>query len=144
MSELYASMLMIGVTLSLGSLVAAAALGQFTQAAGESSLGASIGVHSAGTLVSLLYVTVPSSPSCPSYGGVGEGTTIYVFVFDYGSQGFAPSLLIVNSSVFPGRYPELHPGSMGVFTVPLGVCAHASGEAVVLADTAGEVFQFAS
>lgn len=135
-------MLMIGVTLSLGSLVSVAALGQFTQAAGGSSLGASMDVHAAGTLVSLLYVAVPPSDSCPSYGGAREGTSITVSVYDYGTQGFAPSLLAVNSSAFPGAYPELLPGAMGTFTVPLGTCAHASGETVALADPSGEVFQF--
>lgn len=137
-------MLMIGVTLSVGSMVSVAALGQFNQAAGESSLGASMGVRGAGTLVSLLYVVVPSSPSCPSYGGVEEGVSVTVSVYNYGTQGFTPSLLAVNSTVFPGNYAEVLPGAMGDFTVALAECAHASGETLVLADSTGEVFQFES
>lgn len=135
-------MLMIGVTLSLGGLVSVAAMGQLTLGAGQSSLGASLDLRSAGTLVSLVYAVVPVSGSCPGYMGQGEGTTLVISVYDYGDQGFSPAVITVNATAHEGNYTTVLPGSISTYDVPLGSCAHQTGQSILMAASTGEVFQF--
>lgn len=142
-SELYASMLMLGVTLSLGGIVVAAAVGSFGQAEGSASMGAALQDSASGVQLSLVYAAVTPSGSCPGYRGGAEGTVLTVSLFDYGAVGFAPVEFIVNSTIYPGGYPEVPPGAMGQFVVSLGSCAHASGLTIVAADAAGDEVQVA-
>ena len=144
MSELYASVLMIGVTISLGSVLVAADLGTVGQAEGASSLGASLQQSASGRELSLTFVTVASSGSCPRYMGSNEGTTMTVALFDYGADSFAPAEIIVNATIYPGSYPTLSPGTMGQFVVPLEGCAHSSGQTITAVDAQGEEVQVAS
>lgn len=143
-SELYASMLMIGVTLSLGSFVTFAALGQFGLATGSASLGATLQQSSAETQLGLVYVAVASSSACPSLGGVEEGTTLTLALYNYGTTSFTPSAILVNATSFPGSYSAVPSGSLGLFAVTLANCAHSAGQSVVVTDTSGDVLQVVS
>ena len=134
-------MLMIGVTLSLGSFVAFAAVGQFGLAADSASLGASLAQSSAETQLGLVYVAIASSNSCPVVGGVHEGTSLTLAVYNYGSTAFTPAELLVNSSAFAGAYPTTPPGSLGLYGVTLAGCAHTSGQSVVAEDSSGDVLE---
>ncbi|MDE1853619.1 MAG: hypothetical protein KGI38_07720 [Thaumarchaeota archaeon] len=141
-SELYAAVLMIGVTISVGSLVVAAASSQFGLAADSASLGSSIQQTSAEVQLGLVYVAVPPSGSCPSYQGFQEGTTLTVALFDFGSAGFSPAGFVVNSTVVLGSYGTVGPGALGQFVVALGSCAHHSGLVILAYDSAGDEVQF--
>jgi len=137
-------MLMIGVTLSLGSFVAFAALGQFGLAANSASLGASLDQSSAQTQLGMVYVAVASSSTCPSFGGVHEGVSLTLALYNYGTTSFTPSELLVNATAYQGAYGSTPPGSLGLYTVTLAACAHSSGQSVLAADSAGDVLQVAS
>ena len=141
-SELYAAVLMIGVTISLGSLVLAAASSQFGLAADSASLGSSLQQTSAEVQLGVVYVAVPPSGSCPLYQGFQEGTTLTVGLFDYGSAGFSPAGFVVNSTAVPGSYGTVVPGALGQFAVTLGSCAHHSGQVILAYDSAGDEVQF--
>lgn len=144
MSELYASMLLIGVTLSVGSFVTVAAAGTFSQGEGQVSLGSSLAGRRSGTMVSLVYFAVQPSGSCPLHGGYEEGTSAEVAVYDYGSAGFDPSQIAINSTAYPGPYSPVPAGGLAVYDVALGGCAHPAGQTVLLTDSAGDGYQFES
>ncbi len=137
-------MLMVGVTLSLGSVVAAAALGQFGLANGAASADAAVRQTSAGVGLSLVYVAVAPSGSCPLYDGYPEGTAMTVSLYNYGAASFAPSEFMVNSTAYPGTYAALGAGTLGAYTILLASCAHASGQTLLILDPAGEGAQVAS
>jgi len=143
-SELYAAMLMIGVTLSLGSFVTFAALGQFGLAASSASLGASLDQSSAQTQLGLVYAVVASSGSCPTFDGVHEGVSLTLALYNYGTTNFTPSELLVNATSFSGSYAPTAPESLGLYTLTLASCAHSSGQSVVAANSAGDVLQVVS
>jgi hypothetical protein len=143
-SELYASMLMIGVTLSLGSFVAFAALGQFGLAANSASLGAGLDQSSAEMQIGLVYAAVASSNSCPMSGGVHEGVSLSLALYNYGAASFLPSDLLVNATAYSGTFGAIGPESLGLYTVALVGCAHSSGQSVVVADSSGDEFQIVS
>ncbi|MDG6986053.1 MAG: hypothetical protein JRM73_04825 [Nitrososphaerota archaeon] len=130
------------VTLSLGSAVVAAATAEFGVASSSDSLGASLSQASAGTQLSLVYSEVAPAGACPTYHGTQEGYALALAVFDYGSASFAPSGLVVNSTVYPGPLPTDAPGSMVVYGVTLSVCSHSSGLTVLAYDPAGAEVQF--
>jgi hypothetical protein len=132
---------MIGVTLSLGSMVVAAATSQFGLASDSASAGAALSEDSVGVQVSLAYSTVSPSSACPSYRGTQEGPTLELALYDYGAVGFAPAGFVVNSTIIDGDFAPITPGSLVVFNVPLGACAHPSGQTVVVFDSAGEEVQ---
>ena len=144
MSELYASILMVGVTVSLGSVLVGAAVGSIGQAQGASSLGASIQSSAYGRELSLVYIVVAPSGTCPPYRGVREGTELTLAMFDYGANGFSPAEFVVNSTVLLGTYPGLSPGTMGQYTITLGSCAHSGGQTVTAIDSEGDVVQVGS
>jgi hypothetical protein len=141
-SELYAAVLMVGVTLSLGSLVVAAATSQFGLATDSASLGASLREGAAGTQLGMVYAAVQPSGSCPAYEGGQEGSTLTIAVFDYGSAGFTPAGFVVNSTVYAGSFGEAAPGALAQYTVALASCAHQSGLTVLAYDSSGEEVQF--
>ena len=143
-SELYASMLMVGVTLAMGSMVAAAALGQFGLSNGSAAESAALMQSASGVDLSLVFVSVSSSGSCPQFGGYNEGTTITVSIFNYGVSAFTPSEIMDNSSVFSGAYPTTAPGSLGEYTLDLGRCSHSAGQTLLALDSTGEGFQAVS
>lgn len=140
-SELYASMLMIGVTLALGGIVVAAAMGSAGQANASASLGSALQEEGSGVRLSLVYAVVAPSGACPPYRGVDEGTSLTVALFDYGTEGFSPAEIGVNSTLYSGGFPTASPGAMAYYTVVLGTCAHASGLTVAAIDTRGEEVQ---
>jgi hypothetical protein len=137
-------MLMIGVTLSLGSFVAFSALTQFGLVVNSASLGAGLDQSSAETQLGLVYAAVSSSNSCPVSGGVHEGVSLSLALYNYGSSSFSPSELLVNATAYPGTYGAIAPNSLGIFTVALAGCAHSSGQSVMIADSSGDEFQVAS
>jgi hypothetical protein len=143
-SELYASVLMVGVTISLGSVLVAAALGTIGQAEGATSLGESLQQSASGRELSLTFVTVASSGTCPSYMGADEGTTMTVALFDYGADSFAPVEIIVNATIYPGSYTALSPGTMSQYAVPLEGCAHSTGQTITVVDAQGGEVQVAT
>ena len=143
-SELYASMMMLGVTLTMGGLVASAAIGQLGLQNGSASMGAALAQESAGKDLALVYLVAAPSGSCPVYAGYHEGTTLTLAVYNYGTERFAPSALAINGTVYAGGYSAVGPGSLGTFALSLGSCAHASGETVLLVDSVGDEVQLAS
>ncbi|MDE1858458.1 MAG: hypothetical protein KGI26_05290 [Thaumarchaeota archaeon] len=133
---------MVGVTLSLGSLVVVAATSQFGLASSAASLGASLAEGAAQTQVSMVYDAVQPSGTCPAFGGQQEGTSLAVALYDYGSQGFSPAGFVVNSTGYPGTWAEVAPGSLGVYTLALSACAHPSGLTILAYDASGDEVQF--
>jgi hypothetical protein len=140
-SELYAAVLMIGVTLSIGSVVIAGAANEFGIAADSATLGASLQQATAEVQISLVYSAVPPSGSCPTYGGFGEGTSITVALFDYGTAGFDPGGFLINSTAHVGTYASVGAGTMAEYVIPLGTCAHSSGQTILAFDSAGDEVQ---
>ena len=142
-SELYASMLMVGVTLSFGSVASALAIGQFGSADAASSLSGSVAERSTGTQVSFVFAYVTQTGSCTTFLGAPEGGSLSVILFNYGSTSLTPSLVTVNSTVYAVSAQPILPGRAGTLTVPLapGACAHPGGQAVVVSDTNGDEAQ---
>jgi hypothetical protein len=143
-SELYASMLMVGVTLSLGSFVAAAAVSQFGLAGGSASLGASMEQSSSGVALGLVYVAVAPSVSCPVSGGYHEGNSITLALFNYGTTSFTPAEVAVNSTIYPGSYPAVAPGTLGQYAISLGSCAHGWAQTLLVLDSSGDGVELGS
>lgn len=135
---------MIGVTLTLGGVVVAAAIGSAGQANASASLGSALQEEGSGVQVGLVYAAVASSGSCPSYQGETEGTSLTVALFDYGTGGFTPVEIAVNSTVYSGDFPAVGPGAMSLYTFVLGTCGHSSGLTIAAIDSKGEEVQFVS
>jgi hypothetical protein len=151
-SELYAAMLMIGVTLSFGGLVTAAAVDQFSATTGGESLAASAQQASVGKQISLVYGTVTAgSGGCTStYRGpdgntYAEGKTYTLVLYDFGSASFTPGEVFDNGTLLavegyatiassqPGQSPS--PVSN---TLTLTACAHPAGQTFLLVDASGD------
>ena len=143
-SELYAAMLMIGVTIMVGTVVVLSASNQFGLVANAASVGASLQSSSSGVQVGLVYAEVVSSRSCPSYQGTIEGTTLSVSLYNFGSTSFIPSLVAVNGTAYAGGFSPLVPQNIGVYTIGLGSCAHSGGQTIVAVDALGDELQFGS
>jgi hypothetical protein len=137
-------MLMIGVTLSVGGLVAAAALSQNTLAANSATLGGSVQQSSAGLHLGLAYAAVASSSQCPTYEGLREGTSLAVSLYNYGTTSFTPTEVVVNSTAYTGSFATISPGGLGTYTIALSSCSHSTGQAIVVLDSAGDEVQFGS
>ncbi|MGD0396009.1 MAG: hypothetical protein ABSB26_03760 [Nitrososphaerales archaeon] len=143
-SELYASLMMIGVTLSFGSVVTIAAVNQFNLSSNSASLGILVQEASAGKQISLVYGTVPypGTAGCPSYHGYTEGKSYTLALYDYGSVAFTPGEIFINGSLIAGGpYGTLSAGSMTVLTLTLGSCAHPAGQTFLLVDASGDEVQ---
>ena len=143
-SELFASLLMVGVTLSLGGVVTAAAVSQYGMQASSAAVSGSLEQTSAGKLVSLVYSQVaPGSGGCTrTYYGATEGETVTLELFDFGPSAFSPSVIFVNSTLFASNYPTLLPGGMAAYTLTLPDCAHAAGQTILLGDAKGDEVEF--
>ncbi len=143
-SELYASVLMIGATLSLGGFVASSAVTQFSRSTGSYSLAAAVQAASSGKQVSLVYglVSAPGSGGCTkAYGGYSEGTAYVLVLYNFGSVGFTPSRVFDNVTLLSGGpYQSLAPGTMATYSFTLA-CAHSSGQTFLLVDSAGDEVQ---
>jgi hypothetical protein len=135
---------MVGVTLTVGGLVASSALGQFALANDSASLSAVIQETSARIQIGVVYLVALSSGSCPVYGGYHEGNTIEIAIYNYGGTPFTPSEMIFNGTVHAGSYASLGPGSLGAYALTLTTCSHSSGQTVIVADSAGDEVQFES
>jgi hypothetical protein len=135
---------MVGVTLTVGGLVASSALEQFAMANDSASLGAMTQEASVTFHVGLVYLVAASSGSCPVYGGHHEGTTVEVAIYNYGGAPFAPAEMILNGTVYAGDYAPLAPGMLGTYTLKTTTCSHSSGQTVTVADLAGDEVQFES
>lgn len=148
-SELLATMTMIGVTLSVGGFVTVSAINQFGLAQDSASTAALVQQASAGKLVSLLYDAVAQgSGGCTAaYEGYTEGTTLTVALYNYGTFVFAPSEVfdnatLVSSSNWSGSPSNgVSPGGMTTFTIVLASCAHPSGQTLLLVDSYGDEVQ---
>jgi len=143
-SELYASVLMVGVTLTVGGLVASSALGQFATANDAASLSAMTQEASVRVQVALVYLMAASSGSCPLYGGHNEGTTIEIAVYNFGGAPFAPTEIVINGTPYAGEYAPLAQGMLGTYTLNTTTCSHSSGQTVLVADSTGNEVQFES
>jgi hypothetical protein len=135
---------MVGVTLTVGGLVASSALGQFAMANDSASLGAATQEASAGIQIGLVYLATTTSRLCPVYGGYHEGTTIEIAVYNYGGTAFIPEEIILNGTLYAGKYTPLSPGSLGTYAITMSTCSHFSGQTVILVDSAGDEVQFES
>ena len=122
----------------------AAALGSVGQADGSASIGSSVRESAAGVQLSLPYVAVTSVGSCPAYRGANEGTALSVSIFDYGTVGFTPSEIVVNSTAYAGGFQTAGPGALETYSISLAACAHASGLTILALDAMGDEFQFES
>jgi len=135
-------MLLIGVTLSFGSVVAVDAVNQFNLSTNSASLAAAVQEVSAGKLVSLVYGSVSPSRSCPLYQGYNEGTTYTMALYDYGSANFSTVELFVNGTLYSGGgYGTISAGSIASYTLTLPWCAHPSGQTFLLLDANGDGVQ---
>ena len=141
-SELYASVLMVGVTLTVGGLVASSALGQFAMANDSASLSATAQEASVRIRVGLVYFLAASNSSCPLYGGYHEGTTMEIAIYNYGGASFAPAEVFLNGTMFARDYAPLAPGTLGTYSLNTTTCSHSSGQTVTVADAAGDEVQF--
>jgi len=137
-SELYASLLMIGVTLSVGSVVIFSVMNQFGLVANADAAEAYLQNSAPGTRVALVYLAVASSKACPTYQGSYEGTSLAVSLYNFGTSDFHPAELVVNATVFAGNFETLTPGSMSVYTIDVGSCTHSSGQSVIALDALGD------
>lgn len=141
-SELYASLLMVGVTLSFGTAITASAINQFNLSGSSASLASAVQQASSGKLVSLIYGTVAQSGSCPAYGGYNEGTAYTLVVYNYGTAAFTPAEAFVNSTlVSGGPYGGIASDSLATYTLTLPSCSHPSGQTFLLVDSYGDEAQ---
>lgn len=143
-SELYASLMMIGVTLSFGSVATIAAVNQFGLSSNSASLNILVQEASAGKQISLVYGTVPypGTAGCPPYHGYTEGMSYALALYNFGSVAFAPIEVFVNGSLLAGGpYSTLSAGSMTILTLTLGSCAHPAGQIFLLVDASGDEVQ---
>ena len=143
-SELYAAVMMVGVTLAIGGLVASSALGQFVLANDSASISAMTQESSARIQIGLVYLVAASSTSCPVYGGHQEGTTVEIAIYNYGEAPFNPAEIIINGTVYAGNYAPLGPGSLGTYALTVTTCSHSAGQTVTVADSVGDEVQFES
>ncbi len=145
MSELYASVMMIGVTLVFGSFVATAAINQFNLSTYSGSLAASVQQASAGKQVSYVYFAVtPGSGSCTTmYRGVTEGRATTLALYNYGSAGMNPTEIFVNGTLqYSGTgFGNIAPASMTTYSLTLSSCAHPSGQTFLFVDASGDEVQ---
>jgi flagellin-like protein len=141
-SELYAAVLMIGVTLSLGSMVVAAATSQFGLASSSAYQSFLLRQNSAGVQIGLVYAAVSPGQGCPSYRGYQEGMRFTLGLYDYGTVGFQPAGFVVNATDYGGAFAQMQPGALASYTFTLSACAHRSGLTVVAYDAGGDVVQF--
>ena len=143
-SELYAAVLMVGVTISFGGFVAASAIAHFGSASQSSALASSLQDQSVGKQVSLVYGTVPNpgSGGCRTlYGGFAEGTGYVLVLFNFGTTAFTPAQILLNGTLLSGGpYAALPPGQMAAYSLTLS-CAHPSGQTFFLIDSVGDVVQ---
>lgn len=147
-SELYASVLMIGVTLSFGSIVASAAVSQFQASTQGDSQSVLAQEASVGKQVALVYGTVvQGSGGCTAtYVGAGGGTYLegksYVLaLYDYGSASFAPAEVFDNGTLLPpGGYAVIAADGPGPVSdsLALAACARPSGQTFLLVDASGD------
>jgi hypothetical protein len=140
---MYASVLLIGVTLSFGSVVAVAALNQFGQATNSDSLGSSLESAGAGRQLSLVYGTVPNpgSGGCTAIsGGVEEGTGFSLALYNYGSASFFPAQVFDNGTQLNGPFSPIPPGSITSLSLTLP-CSHPSGQVFLLVSGDGDEVQ---
>ena len=133
-------MMMIGVTLSVGGYVTAAAINQFNLAQNAASLAALVQQQSAGKLISLVYSTVTPSGSCPAYVGYSEGI-LTLELYNYGTFTFTPSEAFDNGTLYSGT-GSVAANSMAAFTFTLPSCVHPSGQTILLVDSYGNEMQF--
>lgn len=147
-SELYASLLMIGVTLSFGSVVTVAAVNQFSQSGNTGSLAATVQQASEGKAVAFVYFAVASgsgSPACSStYQGVTEGKSSTLALYNYGTAGMNPTEVFVNGTlVYSGTgFGNIPPGALTTLGISLTSCAHQVGQTILLVDSHGDEVQF--
>jgi len=141
-SELYASVLMVGVTLTVGGLVASSALGQFAMSNDSASMSAMTQGASSGIQVALVYFTAAPSGSCPVYEGYHEGTFAEIAIYNYGGAPFIPAEMVINGTIYAGDYAPLAPGTLGIYALNTTTCSHPSGQTAIVADSAGNVVQF--
>jgi flagellin-like protein len=143
-SELYASLLMMGITIAMGGVVTGMAMTQYGLAAGAAGTASSVKEQASGAQLSFVTASVSGTGACPARGGP-QGTTLAVTVFDYGTTAFAASEIVVNGTAYFGLLPVVQPGGLATYQValaPSGTCARASGQTVMVADPLGEETQF--
>ena len=151
-SELYSSILMVGVTLVFGGIVTSAAIGQFNGSTTAGALGVQEQEASAGKQVSMVYGTVvPGSGGCTStYKGpdgkpYAEGRTYLLALYDYGDTSFSPYEVFDNGTLLAvGGYSTITAAAGGGAPAPvqnalaLPSCAHPGGQTFLLIDSAGD------
>lgn len=147
-SELYASVLMIGITLSFGSIVASVAVGQFQSSTEGASQAVFAQQASVGKQITLVYGTVvQGSGGCtatyigPDGAAYLEGKSYVLVLYDYGSASFAPAEVFDNGTLLPsGGYSTILAHGSGPVSnsLALTACARPSGQTFLLVDVSGD------
>ena len=144
MSELYASVLMIGVTLSFGSVVTGLAVAQLQASTNGDSQAAFAQQSSVGEQVALVYGTLAQgSGGCTSTyvgadgGTYTEGKSYTLTLFDYGSVPFELSEVFDNGTLLAaGGYTPIGPSPVAN-AISLVSCGHPWGQTFLLVDGSG-------
>jgi len=137
---------MLGITISMGSVVTGLLANQFGLTTTTAGAGATSDENSAGIQLSFVFATASSTGGCPAYRGASGGTVLEFAVFDYGSSGFSPTTVVINGTVYYSpAFPPIPPGAMMTYRLtldPAGTCAHSWGQTVLMIDAGGDAFQF--
>jgi FlaG/FlaF family flagellin (archaellin) len=139
-SELYATVLMVGATVVFGGLVVAAAITQSNASQYSSFLAASSQQAASGKLISMVYSSVfPGSGGCTqAYGGFKEGTSYTLALYNYGTNAFAPVSVYINGTLYAGSgYPSVAAGGLTAYSFTTPSCVHASGQTFTLVEAGG-------
>jgi hypothetical protein len=143
-------MLMVGVTLSFGSIVTAAAIQEFNASAGGAYLVASAEQSAVGKQISLVYGTVSAgSGGCtttykgPDGGTYTEGKAYTLVLYDYGSVPFTPDEVFDNGTLLAvGGYSTIPASGLASNALTLAACAHPAGQTFLLVDSSGVEISF--
>jgi hypothetical protein len=138
-------MLMVGVTLSFGSVITAAAVQQFNASTSGEAFAASAEQASVGKQISLVYGTVVAgSGGCtttykgPDGGTYTEGKSYTLVLYNYGSVPFTPDEVFDNGTLLAvGAYSTVPASGLASNTLTLVSCAHPAGQTILLVDSSG-------
>ncbi|MDG6933109.1 MAG: hypothetical protein JRN68_00250 [Nitrososphaerota archaeon] len=143
-SELFAALMLVAITLSFGSFVTYSAINYY----GLSDLAAQQAANSqqqaASKLISIVYANVvPGSGGCvTSYNGVVEGTILDLGFYNYGSAQFNTAVVYLNDTFYSGYgFSPLAPGNFTTWQLSTLSCIHASGQTLLISDSSGSEVQ---
>ncbi|MDG6918612.1 MAG: hypothetical protein JRN62_04150 [Nitrososphaerota archaeon] len=143
-SELFAALMIVAITLSFGSVVTYSAMNYFGLADSAAQQSANTQQQAASKLISLVYANVvPGSGGCvASYGGVEEGTILDLGFYNYGSAQFNTAVVYLNDTFYSGYgFSPLAPGNFTTWQLTTVSCMHSSGQTLLISDSSGAEVQ---